>query len=102
MLESPVQGAQTHLTTPTKELFIQLLILINLNFLDRAKNQTILSFYSRDTVNFKILQSDWLITFCLVSGTRFFPDIGFVQDNINNINFHYSLNSRITNNQIFQ
>ena len=41
-------------------------------FLKHAKNQADLSFCFRDTVNFKILQCDWLIAFYLVSGTRFF------------------------------
>ena len=79
MLESSVKGAQTHLTMPTQKFFNQLLIFINLNFFQHAKNQAISPFYSRDTVNFKILQSDWLIKLCL--GTRFFLDIGFVRDN---------------------
>ena len=82
MLESRVQGAQTHLTIPTKKFFNKLSILINLIFLlEHAKNQTISSFCCRDTVNFKILKSSWLVTFFLVSGTKFFPDIGFMQDN---------------------
>ena len=38
------------------------------------------SFCCRDTVYFKIFQSDWLITFYLVSGTRFFTNMGFAQD----------------------
>ena len=49
-------------------------------FLEHAKNQAISSFCCRDTVNFKILQSNWLIIFYLVSGTKFFPDMEFVQD----------------------
>ena len=75
MLESCVQGAQT------QKFFDQLLIFINLNFFQHATNQAVSSFYSSDTVNFKILQSNWLITFYLVSGTRFFADTGLVQDN---------------------
>ena len=58
---------------------------ININFhkfnffLENAKNQANSSFCCRDTVNFKILQSDWLITFYLFS-TRIFLNMGFVQD----------------------
>ena len=82
MLESCVQGAQTHLTIPTQKFFNKLSILINLIFLlEHAKNQTISSFCCRDTVNFKILKSNWLVSFFLVSGTKFFPDIGFMQNN---------------------
>ena len=82
MLESRIQGAQTYLTIPTQTFFNKLSILINLIFLlEHAKNQTISSFCCRDTVNFKILKSSWLVTFFLVSGTKFFPDIGFMQDN---------------------
>ena len=80
MLESRVQGAQTHLTIPTQTFFDKLSILINLIFLlEHAKNQAISSFFCKDTVNFKILKSDWLITFFLVSGIKFFSDIGFMQ-----------------------
>ena len=82
MLESRDRGAQTHLTIPTQKFLNRLSILINLIFLlEHAKNQAKISpFCCRDTVNIKILESDWLITFFLVSGTKFFPDIGFMKD----------------------
>ena len=80
-LDSRVQGGQTHLTTPTQNFFNKLSILTNLIFLlEHDKSQAISSFCCRDTENFKILKSDWLMTFFLVSGTKFFPDIGFMQD----------------------
>ena len=63
------------------KVFQSTLVFINLVFfLEHAKNQSISSFCCRDTVYFKILQSDWLITFYLVSGIRFFANMGSVQD----------------------
>ena len=95
MLESCVQGAQTHLTIPTQKFFNKLSILINLIFLlEHAKNQAVSSFCCRDTVNFKILKSDWLI--------KFFQTWDLCRMIGNNINFDYGLNSGKINNQIFQ
>ena len=34
-------------------------------------------------------------------GTRFFPNIGFVQNKANNINFHFRINSVKINDQFF-
>ena len=46
---------------PTQKFFYQLLIFMKLY--QDAKKQSILSFSSRDIVNLKILQSDWLRAF---------------------------------------
>ena len=81
VLEFRVLGAETHLDHTHPKVFQSVLIFITLFiFLEHAKNQANSSFCCRDTVNFKILQSDWLITFYLVSGTRFFLNMGFAQD----------------------
>ena len=45
------------MTAPTPVFCNQLLVLMN--FYQHAKNQTFSSFYSRDIVDLKILQTDW-------------------------------------------
>ena len=75
----PYPGCSNPLDHTHPKVFQSTLIAINF-FLEHAKNQAISSFCCRDTVNFKILQSNWLIIFYLVSGTKFFPDMEFVQD----------------------
>ena len=69
----PCPGCSNPLDHTHPKVFQSTLIFINLIFfLEHAKNQADSSFCFRDTVNFKILQCDWLIAFYLVSGTRFF------------------------------
>ena len=50
-------------------------LLIFMIFYQQAKNQAISSFYSRDIVDFKILQSDWLIVFWPISQETDFSEI---------------------------
>ena len=45
------------MTAPTPVFCNQLLVLMN--FYQHAKNQTFSSFYSRDIIDLKILQTDW-------------------------------------------
>lgn len=56
---------------------------MNLFFFQDAENEAILSLCSRDKVDIKTLQSDWLRTFYLESKTRFFPNMELMQNNRN-------------------
>ena len=67
-----------------------------------AKNQAILSFCFRDTVNFKILHSDWLGVFWPISQEPEFSQTLDLYRNIsNNINFHYIPNAEKIMTKIF-
>ena len=85
------------LTMPTSKNFNQLLIFVNLY--QHAKNQAI----SPKILSYlKILQSDLLMTFWLISQEPDFSRVwSLCRNTANNINFRYSTNSVNTNDQIF-
>ena len=64
-------------------IFNQLLFSMNLH--QYAKNQAFSSFCSRNTVNLKILQSDWLRAFWLISQEAEFPQVWDLCKNTANI-----------------
>ena len=68
-----------------------------MNLHQYAKNQAFSSFCSRDIVNLKILQSDWLRAFWPISQK---PDL--CKNTANIIKFLYRPNSEKINDQIFQ
>ena len=68
-----------------------------------AKNQTFLSICSRDIVNLKILQPDWLRAFWPISQELDFSQVWALYKNTANIiKFLYRPNSQNINDQIFQ
>ena len=74
-----------------------------MNLHQYAKNQAFSSFYSRDIVNLKILQSDWSRTFWPISQEPNFSQVWDFYKNIANIiKFLYRPNSEKRNDQIFQ
>ena len=73
-----------------------------MNLHHHTKNQAISFCCSRDIVDLKILQSDWLRPFWLVSQQADFSQAQDFCRNIgNNITFHYRSNSGKTNDQMF-
>ena len=59
-------------------------LLVYVNLYQHAKNLVISQICSRDMVDWKILQSDWLTTFWPISQVSrkiFSPNMGFVQEN---------------------
>ena len=72
-----------------------------MNLYQHTKNQAISSSYSRDTVDRKILQSDWPRTFLLISQESDFSQAqDLYRDVVNNINFRYTTNSEEIKDQI--
>lgn len=73
-----------------------------MNFYQRAKSQSILSFPSRDIPNLKILQSEWLTAFWIISQKPdSFQICHFYRNIENNINFYYRPNAEKLMNNIF-
>ena len=80
------------LTTLTSIFFDQLLISVNLY--QHAKNQAFSSFCSWDTVDLKILRSDWLRAFWPICQEPDFSQVwDLCQNTAVNINFLYKPNS---------
>ena len=78
--------------TPTQIFFNQLLISINLY--KYAKNQAFSSFYSRDIVDAKTLQSDWPGAFWPISQELDFSQIwDMCKNTANCVNYNYRPNS---------
>ena len=74
-----------------------------MNLYQQAKNQAVSLIFSKDIVDQKILQSDWLKTFWPISLEQKFSQIwDLCRNTENNINFHYRTNSVKIKNQIFQ
>ena len=83
---------------PIQKFSDQLLIYVNLY--QHAKNQAISLIYSRDVVDLKILQFDWLKTFWHISQESEFSQIwDLCWNTANNTNFHYRTNSVKINDQ---
>ena len=79
ILESRDQIGQTHiLIMPNQKIFKQLLKFVDLH--QHAKNETVQSICSREIVNLKILQSDWLRAINLYQ-KRFFDPL-LIHDNL--------------------
>ena len=77
---------------PNQKIFDQLLIFVNLY--QHAKNADVSSICSGEIVDFKILQSDWLITFWQISQELKFSQIwNLCENTANNIKFPYRTNS---------
>ena len=73
-----------------------------MNFYQRAKSQSILSFPSRDIANLKILQSEWLRAFWIIpQEPDSFQICHFYRNIENNINFYYRPNAEKLMNNIF-
>ena len=74
-----------------------------MNLYEYAKNKVVSWICSGETVNLKILKSDWLKAFWPISQEE--QDFSQTQDLYrntgNNINFHYRTNSLKINDQIF-
>ena len=88
------------LIVATPKFFDKILIYVNLY--QYAKNQAV-SISFGDMVDQKILQSDWLRTFCPISQEHKFSQIWDLCRNTgNNMNFHYRSNSVKINDQIFE
>ena len=78
-------------------------LLIYVNLYQHAKNQVISLICSGDMADLKILQSDWLRTFWLVSQEPEFSQIwDLCRNTASNINFHYRTNIVKINDNIFQ
>ena len=61
-----------------------------MNFYQHAKNQALSPLFSRDLVDFKILQSDWPRAFWSISQEPDYPQIwDLCKNTANNVNFHY-------------
>ena len=76
---------------PNQKIFDQLLIFVNLY--RHAKYDAVSSICSRETVDLKILQSDWLRTFWFISQKKDFSQIkDLCRNTANTINFHYRTN----------
>ena len=74
-----------------------------MNLYQNAKNQAISSFYSRDTVDLNILQSDRLRAFWPISQEPDFLQIwDLYRNTANNINFHDRPNQEKIRDQNFQ
>ena len=86
---------------PTQTFFDELLIYVNLY--RHAKTQAISLICSRDMIDQKILQSDWLRLIWPISQQRKFSQIwDLCRNTANNIDFHYKKNLVKTNDKIFQ
>ena len=84
---------------PTQKSFEQILVYVKLY--QHAKNQAISLICSRDMVDKKILQSDWLKTFWPISQEQRFSQLwDLCRNTANNIYFHYRINSVKINDQI--
>ena len=70
-----------------------------MNLFQHGKNPPISPICSGDIDHLKILKSDSLRAKAHISGTRVFPNKGFVQKH--NTSFHYRKNSVKINDQIF-
>ena len=84
------------LATPHQKLFNQLLIFVN--FYQHAKNEAVSSIFSREILDLKILQSEWLRAFWAISQEQYFSQ---TEDLRSNIDFHYRMNSGKINDQIY-
>ena len=74
-----------------------------MNLYQYAKNQAFSSFCSRDIVNLKILQSDWLTAFWPISQEPDFSQVwDLCKNTANIIKFLYRPNSEKINDSIFQ
>ena len=79
--------------------FDQPLIFVNLH--QNAKNEVVFLNCSGETVDLKILQSDWLRAFWSISqGEKNYQIHDLCRNTANNINFHYRTNSVKINGQI--
>ena len=90
-----------YLTMPNRKLFNRLIIFVNLY--QHAKNEAISSICSREIVDLKVLQSDWLRAFWPKSQEEDFSQYRICagRNTANNINFHYRTNTVKINKQIF-
>ena len=66
-------GPHPFLTMPTPKIFKHLFICMNLY--QHAKNQLIPSIHSRDTVNFRVLWTDWPHPFLTISTQKIFDQL---------------------------
>ena len=74
-----------------------------MNLFQHAKNRTFSSFCSRDTVNLKILQSDWLIAFWPISQEPNFSQVwDLCKNTAINISLLYKPNPEKNKDKIFQ
>ena len=65
-----------------------------MNLYQHAKNQAFSSFFSRDILDLKILQSDFPKAFWSISQEPDFSQVwDLCKNTVNNINFHYKPNS---------
>ena len=71
---SQFQNPETRVATPTPIFFDQLLISMNLD--QNSKNQAFSLFCSRDTIDLKIMQSDWQRAFWHISQEPGFSQYG--------------------------
>ena len=69
-----------------------------MNFYQHAKNEAFSSIFSREILDLKILQSEWLRAFWAISQEQYFSQI---EDLRSNIDFHYRMNSGKINDQIY-
>ena len=70
-------------------------------FVSTCKNEVISSICSRETVDLKTLQSDWLRAFWPISQEQDFSQCRICAETANNMDFHYRSKSVKINDKIF-
>ena len=85
---------------PNQKVYIQILIFVNLY--QHAKNDAVSSICSGEMIDLKILQTEWLVAFWLLSQEQDFSrKHSIYAGTANSTNFHYRANSGKINDQYF-